>query len=330
MSTQVNYQELERLVSDQARVHGTDYYRNAPTRTRSVYDQTVWMGKSILEERDGAQLSPQTMVDMTVQSINNAIKALKSNASAKVATSTNAAAPSQSPEKVRRVQAIGPVESHDGDQSPAGAPTQATSAAQQRSTDEPTRSQPTAQKSAPESTSQPTTPVQPTEPADQPTQPSSLTPVTVATAPGATTQPTAEPEGPAASTQPTEPASAQPKSAPQKTSPASQPTAPAQTSGQDTQPTAPATTASGSSALSSAQPTATTQPADEEGLTKTTPAAESAWSAAASHETSLLLVEPSRLDSTRRRSAERKTGRQSVSRAIWQGLRWTLGFKNDK
>lgn len=65
MSTQVNYQELERLVSDQARVHGTDYYRNAPTRTRSVYDQTVWMGKSILEERDGAQLSPQTMVDMT-------------------------------------------------------------------------------------------------------------------------------------------------------------------------------------------------------------------------------------------------------------------------
>lgn len=184
MSTQVNYRELERLVSDQARVHGTDYYRNAPTRTRSVYDQTVWMGKSILEERDGAQLSPQTMVDMTVQSINNAIKALKSNASAKVATSTNAAAPSQSSEKVRRGQATGPVESHDGDRSPAGAPTQATSAAQQRSTDEPTRSQPTAQKSAPESASQPTTPVQPTEPADQPTQPSSLTPVTVATAQG--------------------------------------------------------------------------------------------------------------------------------------------------
>lgn len=79
MSEQVNYQELEQLVNDQPRVHGTAFYQDARPRTQKIYDQTIQMGWDILADRNTAQPSPQTMVDMAVQSINTAIKALKSN-----------------------------------------------------------------------------------------------------------------------------------------------------------------------------------------------------------------------------------------------------------
>ncbi|MGM9907161.1 hypothetical protein [Limosilactobacillus sp.] len=79
MSEQVNYQELEKLVNDQPRVHETVFYQDARPRTQKIYDQTIQMGQDILADRDAPQLSPQTMVDMAVQSINIAIKALKSN-----------------------------------------------------------------------------------------------------------------------------------------------------------------------------------------------------------------------------------------------------------
>lgn len=77
MSEQVDYRELEKLVMAQPQVHMASYYINAQPRPRMIYDQTIRMGQGILEERDTVQLSPQTMVDLAVQSINNAIKVLK-------------------------------------------------------------------------------------------------------------------------------------------------------------------------------------------------------------------------------------------------------------
>lgn len=100
MSEQVDYRELERLVVAQPQVHAADYYINARSRTQMVYDQTIQMGKSILEERDTVQLSPQTMVDMAVQSINNAIKALKGSAeqsNGAITTPATSSAPVQQP-----------------------------------------------------------------------------------------------------------------------------------------------------------------------------------------------------------------------------------------
>ena len=100
MSEQVDYRELERLVVAQPQVHAADYYINARPRTQVVYDQTIQMGKSILEERDTVQLSPQTMVDMAVQSINNAIKALKGSAeqsNGAITTPATSSAPVQQP-----------------------------------------------------------------------------------------------------------------------------------------------------------------------------------------------------------------------------------------
>ncbi|MEE6651186.1 hypothetical protein [Limosilactobacillus pontis] len=266
MSAEVDYRELERLVSDQARVHGTDYYQNAPTRTQSIYDQTIRMGKSILEERGENQLAPQTMVDMTVQSINVAIKALKSNAT--VATNTQPDS-GQSPQEARPGQAAGPLASRGGDQSPAGAAAQASTATRglQRSTDEPPAPQTAAEESAPESAVQPqsTTPVQPTAPTGEDVEPTLLTTVTAATTPTETPQPTTAPEEVSASTQPTVAEVSTEKTA------AFEPTASAGSNRKPSQ-------ASGSS-------------------------------------------------SSRQRSDEETATRQSVSRAIWRGLQWTLGFR---
>ncbi|MEE6639325.1 hypothetical protein PS376_07235 [Limosilactobacillus pontis] len=264
MSTEVDYRELERLVSDQARVHGTDYYQNAPTRTQSIYDQTIRMGKSILEERGENQLAPQTMVDMTVQSINVAIKALKSNAT--VATNTQPDS-GQSPQEARPGQAAGPLASRGGDQSPVGAAAQASTAARglQRSTDEPPAPQTAAEESAPESAVQPqsTTPVQPTAPTGEDAEPTLPTTVTMATTPTETPQPTTAPEEVSASTQPTVAEVSTEKAA-------------------------------------AFEPTANSN-------RKPSPVSGSS--------------------SSRQRSDEEAVTRQSVSRAIWRGLQWTLGFR---
>ncbi|WP_288659215.1 hypothetical protein [uncultured Limosilactobacillus sp.] len=256
MSAEVDYRELERLVSDQARVHGTDYYQNAPTRTQSIYDQTIRMGKSILEERGENQLAPQTMVDMTVQSINVAIKALKSNAT--VATNTQPDS-GQSPQEARPGQAAGPVASRGGDQSPVGAAAQASTATRgvQRSTDEPPAPQTAAEESAPESA------VQPTAPTGEDAEPTLPTTVTVATTPAETPQPTTAPEEVSASTQPT------------VAEVSTEPTAAFETTANSNRKPSPV---SGSS-------------------------------------------------SSRQRSDEEAVTRQSVSRAIWRGLQWTLGFR---
>lgn len=138
MSEQVNYQELEQLVSDQSRVHDAAFYRDARPRTQKIYDQTIQMGQDILADRDEAQPSPQTMVDMVVQSINTAIKALKSNpvlsASAPKSTVSNAAQPEVRPSEAV-TQATAPHQ-------PSAAPSTPTTSASASS--QPTHSQSTA------------------------------------------------------------------------------------------------------------------------------------------------------------------------------------------
>lgn len=105
MSAQVNYQELEQLVDDQSRVHAAAFYQNARPRTQKIYDQTIQMGQDILADRNEDQPSPQIMVDMAVQSINTAIKALKSNPVLNASMSkANTASSAQSQAKVRPSQ----------------------------------------------------------------------------------------------------------------------------------------------------------------------------------------------------------------------------------
>ena len=178
MSEQVNYQELEQLVDDQSRVHGAAFYRDARPRTQKIYDQTIQMGQDILADRNAAQPSPQIMVDMAVQSINTAIKALKSNPALNGSTSeetTVSFTPSQP--KVRPSQAgTQSAPSRRSSATPTSSavssqPAQSTTAETQTTPDEhsntntladasPSASPTTTQQAA--APSQPTAPVQPT------------------------------------------------------------------------------------------------------------------------------------------------------------------------
>lgn len=82
MSKKVDYRELQQLIADRENVRATAYYLNTRPRTRTIYDQAIAMGQDILDDRDDIKLAPQTMVDMAVQAINNALKAMKGNMTA--------------------------------------------------------------------------------------------------------------------------------------------------------------------------------------------------------------------------------------------------------
>lgn len=202
MSEQVNYQELEKLVNDQPRVHETVFYQDARPRTQKIYDQTIQMGQDILADRDAPQLSPQTMVDMAVQSINIAIKALKSNPVLDDKPEPKSAVPSSAQPQSNveptqsATQLTAPSQSASTPASSAPAspqPTQATEPDQSTAdvdTDSAAASAPTI---SPVKPRQETTPLQPTVAEEQPTTPDQPTAEEL-TSEQASAQETATPE----------------------------------------------------------------------------------------------------------------------------------------
>lgn len=298
MSEQVDYRELERLVVAQPQVHAADYYINARSRTQMVYDQTIQMGKSILEERDTVQLSPQTMVDMAVQSINNAIKALKGSAeqsNGAITTPATSSAPVQQPVNP---QPNSPAAFANATvQSPMNAATQASR-------------QPAGQETG---SVQTTTPAG-TQAVANPVQ--ANRPQTVTVTPASSTVEPAQPDSVATTSAAANGDSlflAGSATTDQSTSPANQPAPAAAAQSMAQQAPTPATAAQSTPAT---QPTPSGQPLPVD--QPTTPEAGSAVDLPRSSVT---------VNSTQQDPDTPE--RPSVGKAIWRGLQWTLGFKRN-
>ena len=303
MSEQVDYRELERLVTAQPQVHAADYYINARSRTQVVYDQTIQMGKSILEERDTVQLSPQTMVDMAVQSINNAIKALKGSAEQSNGAVT---APATSDAPVQRPvtpQPNSPAAFANATvQSPLSA---ATHASQQA----------TGQEAGPQQSGS----VQTTTPAGvqavaNPVQ--ANRPQTVTVTPASSTVEPAQPDSVATTSAAANGDSlflAGSATTDQSTSPADQP-APAASAQSMAQQAPTPTPAAQSTPQAQSKPSGQPLPTDQ----STAPEAGSAVDLPRS---SVTVNSPQQDPDT--------PERPSVGKAIWRGLQWTLGFKRN-
>lgn len=76
MSSDIHYEELQRLVDEDKNVRQTYRYQNASTHSRSIYDQSIAMGRDILGEKNDREMQPEIMAELAVQTINNAKKTL--------------------------------------------------------------------------------------------------------------------------------------------------------------------------------------------------------------------------------------------------------------
>lgn len=76
MNKQVNFDALEKYLAAKDKVRTSYRYFNASNHSRTVYDNAVEMGENILAERADGRIEPQPMVDLTVQALYNAEKAL--------------------------------------------------------------------------------------------------------------------------------------------------------------------------------------------------------------------------------------------------------------
>ena len=293
MSEQVDYRELERLVTAQPQVHAADYYINARSRTQVVYDQTIQMGKSILEERDTVQLSPQTMVDMAVQSINNAIKALKGSAEQSNGAVT---APATSDAPVQRPVTPQPNSPAAFANATVQSPLSAATHASQQATGQEAGPQQSGsvQTTTPAGVQAVANPVQANRP-----QTVTVTPASVATTSAAANGDSLFLAGSATTDQ--------------STSPADQP-APAASAQSMAQQAPTPTPAAQSTPQAQSKPSGQPLPTDQ----STAPEAGSAVDLPRSSVT---------VNSTQQDPDTPE--RPSVGKAIWRGLQWTLGFKRN-
>lgn len=76
MSSDIHYEELQRLVDEDKNVRQTYRYQNASAHSRSIYDQSIAMGRDILGEKNEREMQPEIMAELAVQTINNAKKTL--------------------------------------------------------------------------------------------------------------------------------------------------------------------------------------------------------------------------------------------------------------
>jgi hypothetical protein len=76
MSSDIHFEELQRLLDESKNVRQTYRYQNASAHSRSIYDQAIAMGRDILREKDDREMQPEIMAELTVQTINNAKKTL--------------------------------------------------------------------------------------------------------------------------------------------------------------------------------------------------------------------------------------------------------------
>ena len=314
MSEQVNYQELEQLVNDQPRVHGTAFYQDARPRTQKIYDQTIQMGWDILADRNTAQPSPQTMVDMAVQSINTAIKALKSNPVLSAST-PKLPKPNSVRSEVRPAEAVASTASDQSSttsSAPASAheqPTQTTAAESgQLKADAHTTTNSTAD---PAPATAPTTP----QPTIAPSQPATAQPTEV-------TQPTAD--GETHSDQLGTQATAAPSAGSESV--AAESATPDTAASQETAAAATGSTASEKSASAASELTTAEKAADNAATAmSSTPASDAA---PASQTAGTEKKDPS---TNKKRNlpmvVRQKPNWHLLPQAIWRGLQWTLGSK---
>jgi hypothetical protein len=82
MSSDIHYEELQRLVDEDKNVRQTYRYQNASAHSRSIYDQSIAMGRDILGEKNDREMQPEIMAELAVQTINNAKKTLDGKPSA--------------------------------------------------------------------------------------------------------------------------------------------------------------------------------------------------------------------------------------------------------
>jgi hypothetical protein len=76
MNKKVNFDELEKYLAAKGKIRTSYRYFNASDHSRTVYDNAVEMGENILAERADGRIEPQPMVDLAVQALYNAEKAL--------------------------------------------------------------------------------------------------------------------------------------------------------------------------------------------------------------------------------------------------------------